>query len=88
MPCCPPNCAPPGTNPGLGCWPGGKGPEEPSADWILLRASASCVCDDDGVAWAEPEGELEAPCEGEAVPELESFFLDDLLSLFRESCSD
>ena len=60
----------------------------PSAFWILLRASASCVCDEEGVAWAEPEGELEAPCEGDAVPELESFFLDDLLSLLRESCSD
>jgi hypothetical protein len=55
----------------------------------LLRESVSCVCDDEGVAWAEPEGELlEAPCEGDAVPEVESFFLDDLLSLLRESCSD
>lgn len=60
-----------------------------AAGWLLLRESVSCVCDDEGVAWAEPEGELlEAPCEGDAVPEVESFFLDDLLSLLRESCSD
>ena len=64
-------------------------PEAPSAaDWPLVRASVSCVCDEEGVAWAEPEGELDAPSEGEAVPEVESFFLDDLLSLLRESCSD
>jgi hypothetical protein len=62
--------------------------EAPSAaGWLLLRASVSCVCDEEGVAWAEPEGELEAPS-GDAVPEVESFFLDDLLSLLRESCSD
>lgn len=71
-------------------WPGCGGTGPPGApstgDWILLRASASWVCDDDGVGWAELEGELEAPREGEAVPE-ESFFLDDLLSLARESCS-
>jgi hypothetical protein len=30
---------------------------------------------------------LEAPSPGEAVPEAESFFLEDLLSLARESCS-
>ena len=56
----------------------------------MLRASESCVCDEEGVAWAEPEGELEAPSDGDAVPEVESFFLDDLLSLSlpRESCSD
>jgi hypothetical protein len=54
----------------------------------LLRASASAVCDEVGVAEAEPEGELEAPVEGDAVPEVESFFLDDLLpSLALESCS-
>jgi hypothetical protein len=52
----------------------------------FLRASASCVCDEDGVALAEPAGELAAP--GDAVPELESFFLDDLLPSFAlESCS-
>jgi hypothetical protein len=60
----------------------------PSAGWILLRASASVVCDEEGVAWAEPEGEPEAPAEGEAVPEVDSFFLEDLLpSLALESCS-
>lgn len=54
----------------------------------MLRASASCVCDEEGVGCAELEGELEAACEGEAVPEVESFFLDDLLlSLALESCS-
>jgi hypothetical protein len=66
-------------------------PEAPSAaGWFLLRASVSCVCEEEGVAWAEPEGELEAPSDGDAVPEVESFFLDDLLSLslLRESCSD
>ena len=52
-----------------------------------MRASASCVCDEDGVALAEPAGEL-VPCEGDAVPEVESFFLDDLLPSFAlESCS-
>jgi len=59
-----------------------------AAGWILLRASASAVCEEDGVFWAELEGELEAPCEGDEVPEVESFFLDDLLpSLALESCS-
>jgi hypothetical protein len=54
----------------------------------LLRASARAVCEEEGVAWAEFEGELEAACEGDAVPEVESFFLDDLLpSLALESCS-
>ena len=49
-----------------------------------MRASASWVCDEEGVTLA---GEL-APCEGEAVPEDESFFLEDLLPSFaRESCS-
>lgn len=59
-------------------------------DWILLRASFSCVWDDEGVAWAEPDGELEAPSEGDAVPDEASFFLEVLpsLSLLRESCSD
>lgn len=51
----------------------------------LLRPSTSWVCEDEGVAWAEPEGELEAPWEGEEVPELESFFLDDFSLLPRES---
>jgi hypothetical protein len=60
----------------------------PSAAGALTRASASCVCDEEGVAWVEPEGELEAPAEGDAVPDVESFFLDDLLpSLALASCS-
>jgi hypothetical protein len=88
MPCCPPNC---GAPPEPAGWPGCNGPLPPGASaagWILLRASASAVCDEVGVAEAEPEGELEAPVEGDAVPEVESFFLDDLLpSLALESCS-
>lgn len=60
----------------------------PSAEGWPLRASASCVCDEEGVALAEPAGELAAPCTGDAVPEVESFFLDDLLPSFAlESCS-
>ena len=49
----------------------------------LLRESISWVWEDEGV----PEGDCVEPCEGEAVPELDSFFLEDLLSLARESCS-
>lgn len=49
----------------------------------LLRESTSCVWDEEGV----PEGDCVEPCEGEAVPELESFFLEGFLSLARESCS-
>ena len=64
-------------------------PAVPSvAGWLLPRASVSCVCDEEGVAWAEPEGECEAASDGDAVPEFESFFLDDLPSLLRDSCSD
>lgn len=40
------------------------------------------------MACADPEGELEAPCEGDEVPLLESFFLDvDLSDLALASCS-
>jgi hypothetical protein len=54
----------------------------------LLRESGSVVCDDEGVTWAEPDGELEAPCEGDEVPEVVSFlFLDDFLSVALASCS-
>lgn len=80
--------------PGKGCEPGWAAPlcavGASTAGIILLRASESCVCDDEGVAWAEPDGEWEAPSKGEAVPGAGSFFLDDLLSLslLRESCSD
>ena len=89
----PPNdCCPPAREPDEGCEFGCREPMWPAAPsvagWFLPRASVSCVCDEEGVAWAEPEGECEAPSDGEAVPELESFFLDDLPSLLRESCSD
>jgi hypothetical protein len=64
-------------------------PPAPSEEaCILLRASFSWVCDDEGVPCAEPEGELEAPSDGDAVPDVASFFLEDLPSLLRESCSD
>ena len=92
MPCPPKDCGPPAREPDEGwgfCCSDPMLAEAPSAaGWLLLRASVSCVCDEEGVAWAEPEGELEAPSDGEAVPEVESFFLDDLPSLLRESCSD
>lgn len=90
---CPANdCCPPAREPDEGCWFCCSDPRwaaAPSvAGWLLLRASVSCVCDEEGVAWAEPEGEFEAPSDGEAVPEFESFFFDDFPSLLRESCSD
>lgn len=86
---CPANdCGPPAREPDEGCWFCCSDPRwaaAPSvAGWLLLRASVSCVCDEEGVAWAEPEGEFEAPSDGEAVPEFESFFLDDFPSLLRE----
>ena len=88
--CWPPNCAPLPKAAALCCpcdgWftlleasPEGRG---------LLRPSVNWVCDEVGVPWAEPEGELEAPCDGDEVPELESFFFDDFSILFRESCGD
>lgn len=52
----------------------------------LLRPSVSWVWDDEGVACAEPEGELEAPCDGDDVP-VASFFLEDLSVLALASCS-
>jgi len=92
MPCPPKDWGPPAREPDEGwefCCSDPMLAEAPSAaGWLLLRASVSCVCDEEGVAWAEPEGELEAPSDGDAVPEVESFFLDDLLSLLRESCSE
>jgi hypothetical protein len=52
-PCCAPNCGAPLDEPDAPDWPGCGGPvvgTEPSAaGWILLRASASVVCDEDGV---------------------------------------
>lgn len=40
------------------------------------------------MACADPEGELEAPCDGDEVPELESFFgLEDLSDFALASCS-
>jgi hypothetical protein len=92
MPCCAPNCGAPAIEPEAPGWAGCREPvlgwALSAAGWILLRASASCVWEEEGVGWAEPEGELEAPATGDAVPEVESFFLDDLLpSLALESCS-
>lgn len=53
-PCCAPNCGAPAIEPAGPAGPGCKEPVlgwAPSAAgcWILLRASASCVCDEDGV---------------------------------------
>jgi hypothetical protein len=40
------------------------------------------------VPWAEPDGDWVAACEGDEVPELESFlFFDFVVSFARESCS-
>ena len=85
-PCCPPSelDAP--------VWPGCEEPAPavaPSAAGRdLLRASVNCVWEDVGVACVEPDGELEAPCEGDEVPLLESFFLEvDLSDLALASCS-
>lgn len=91
-PGCPPNCGAPVIGPAAPVWPGCS---EPVVGWvpsaagcILARASASCVCEEEGVGWFELEGELDAPAEGDAMPEVESFFLDDLLpSLALASCS-
>lgn len=67
--------------------PGGKG---------LFLGSTSVAVEDVGVGWLELAGDCvrldpgpdEEPWDGDEVPELESFFLDDLLgSLARESCS-
>jgi hypothetical protein len=89
----PPNCCDmlPGAL-GIPGWPGCSAlglPEAPSpAGMGLPRESGSVVCDDEGVTWAEPDGELEAPWEGEEVPEVVSFlFLDDFLSVALASCS-
>jgi len=56
--------------------------------------SLTLVEDELGVGALEPVGDLESPCwvveddKGEAVPEDESFFLEDLLPSFAlESCS-
>lgn len=90
MPCCPPKCGPPPKELGA---PGGPGCSEfgvpaPSPEGRgLLRESISWVWEEEGVACAEPDGELEAPCDGDEVPELESFFLVDFSLLARESCS-
>lgn len=57
--CCPPKCGPLPSEPAP-AWPGWE-PEfdaEPSPPGRgLLRASARWVCDEEGVAWAEPEGD-------------------------------
>lgn len=94
-PCPAKDCCPPARDPEDGCGFVCSDPRLPAAaaapsaaGWLLLRASVSCVWEEEGVAWAEPEGELEAASDGDAVPEAESFFLEDLPSLLRESCSD
>lgn len=62
----------------------------------LFLRSFNAVVDDVGVPWLEEMGDCvwaldtaPEPCDGEEVPEFDSFlFLDDLLeSLARESCS-
>ena len=77
---------------GIPGWPGWSAlglPEALSPEGRgLLRESGNVVCDDEGVTWAEPDGELEAPWEGEEVPEVVSFLLlDDFLSVALASCS-
>lgn len=67
--------------------PGGSG---------LFRMSFTAVVDEEGVAWLDELGECELPvelilafCDGDAVPELDSFvFFEALFESFaRESCS-
>jgi hypothetical protein len=88
MPCCAPNCEPPPVELVPPDWPGCKAPFVAALSPEgrgLLRESTNWVCEDEGVAWAELEGEFEAPCKGEEVPEVESFFLDDFSLLPLES---
>jgi hypothetical protein len=88
IPCCPPNDAPlPVELGGPSCpdcepaFPAALSPEGRG----LLRESTSWVCDEEGVAWAELDGEF--ACEGDEVPELPSFFFDDFSLFPRESWS-
>jgi hypothetical protein len=85
MPCWPPNCGAPPKEPELpGCADCATFGllEVPSPEGRdLLRPSVNCVCDDEGV----PDGEFEAPSDGDEVPELESFFLADFSLFARES---
>jgi hypothetical protein len=89
--CWPLKCDPAVKELGVAAWPGCRelgAAAEPSPEGRgLLRPSTSWVCEEVGVAWAEPEGDWVAPCDGEAVPGFASFFLEDLLSLARDSCS-
>jgi len=86
MPCCPPNDEPAPVELGgpscPDCGPAFAAALSPAGRG-LLRESTSWVCDDEGVAWAELDGEF--AWEGEEVPELESFFLDDFSLLPLES---
>ena len=54
LPCCALNCGPAAKDPEAGCWPGCSEAPVPkgvsTAGWILLRASVSWVCDEEGVA--------------------------------------
>ena len=91
-PCCAPKDEPWPRELDAPDWPGGIEPAAPEAlspdGSGLLRASVNCVWEDVGVACADPEGELEAPCEGDEVPEVESFFLvEDLSDFALASCS-
>jgi hypothetical protein len=84
MPCPAPNEVPLPLELGGPSWPDC----EPAVDAAvspagngLLRPSTSAVCDEEGV----PAGEFEAAWEGEEVPEVESFFLDDFSLVLRDN---
>lgn len=53
----------------------------------IPRTSLTLVLDDEGVPWFEFAGDWELEGPGDAVPEFESFFLDDFPESFaRDSC--
>lgn len=71
-------------------------PADPPSLFVgaLFLTSLTFVVDELGVPWAELAGDrLSVPegafvCEGEAVPDAESFFFEDLFeSLARDNCS-
>jgi hypothetical protein len=74
------------------CTPPADPPSLPAG--ALFLTSLTFVVDELGVPWAEPAGdrlsvpEGALPCEGEAVPDAESFFLEALFeSLALDNCS-
>ena len=81
----------------LFCPPPEPAPASPGGKGLFLR-SLTVVLEDKGVPWCEEAGDWEWPygldappcaccCEGDAVPEEESFlFFEDLFELL-ESCS-